>query len=381
MERLADLPTPAAVVDLDRLEANLDRMAERARRWGVALRPHVKTHKCAEIALLQTERGARGLTVSTLAEARAFLDAGFDDLTWAFPVVLDRLGEASELAGRGTLRLVVDSEAAVAALAATGLPFHVWLKVDCGYHRAGVDPDGPEAGRIAARLAGSKTLVFDGLLTHSGHAYHAASRRELERIAAEEREVTVGLAERLRRAGIEVPGVSIGSTPALAAAAGLDRRLDGITEIRPGNYAFYDYTQTVLGAAAVADCAFTVIAAVVSSRPAADRSVANAGALVLSKDAGPGGAWGPAPDPAHSKPVPVFLMGEVFESYEDGLLSDEIRVLSVSQEHAVLSAALPVGERVRILPNHSCLAVANFDEVFVARGDRVVARWRVHRQR
>ncbi len=367
MEPLGELPTPAAVVDLDRLEANLDRMAARARRWGVALRPHVKTHKCVEIARLQAERGARGITVSTLAEARAFAEAGFVDLTWAFPVVLDRIAEAAALAERATLRLVVDSDAAVAALEASGARFHVWLKVDCGYHRAGVDPDGPEAERIARRIAGSATLVFDGLLTHSGHAYHAASRRELERVAAEERDVMAGLAERLRRAGIEVGGVSIGSTPALAGGAP-DGPLEGITEVRPGNYAYYDHTQVLLGAASAADCAFTVIAAVVSSRPAAGRSVANAGALVLSQDGGP--EWAPRP-----------TMGEIFESYAEGRLAAGLRVLSISQEHAVLSEALPVGERVRILPNHSCLAAANFDEVWVARGDRVVDRWRIHRER
>ncbi len=367
MQRLAQLPTPAAVVDLDKLEANLDRMAARARRWGVALRPHVKTHKCVEIGRMQAERGARGITVSTLAEARAFVEAGFDDLTWAFPVVLDRIEEAAALAGRATLRLVVDSEAAVEAVAACGAPFHVWLKVDCGYHRAGVDPAGPEAERIARRLADSDRLVFDGLLTHSGHAYHAASRAELERVAAEERDVMTALAERLRRAGIEVAGVSIGSTPALAGGAP-DGPLEGITEIRPGNYAFYDFTQVVLGAADATDCAFTVIAAVVSSRPAAGRSVANAGALVLSKDAGP-------------ERAPRPTLGEIFESYDEGRLSDALRVLSISQEHAVLSEALPVGERVRILPNHSCLAVANFDEVWVARGERIVDRWRIHRER
>ena len=145
--RLGDLPTPALVLDLDVLDANLRRMQEKADRLGVALRPHAKTHKCLDVADRQLELGAHGLTVSTLAEARFFAAAGFSDLTWAFPLILDRLDEARRLVEARlmmdadlTLRLTVDSEEAIDALAAQPTPFHVFLKVDCGYGRAGVDP-------------------------------------------------------------------------------------------------------------------------------------------------------------------------------------------------------------------------------------------------
>jgi D-serine deaminase-like pyridoxal phosphate-dependent protein len=364
MTSIHDLPTPALLLDLDALERNLRRMSERAAGFGVALRPHIKTHKSIEVARLQRDLGICGITVSTLQEARVFADHGFTDLTWAFPVILTRLEEIRELADRVTLRLVVDSPEAVDALEGLGVPLHVWLKVDCGYHRAGVDPESPLASGLARRLAESKTLIFDGLLTHSGHAYDGPDREEIAAVAEQERAVMVGLAERLRDEGIAVPGVSVGSTPALSVA----ERLDGVTEIRPGNYCFHDFTQVAIGSCGVRDCAATVLASVVSCRPGGGRSVVDAGALALSKDSGPRRPERPS-------------MGEVFADYEAGILDGDARLLSLSQEHGILSVPRPVGSRVRILPNHSCLTAASFDEYHVLRGDRVVDRWKIWRGR
>jgi D-serine deaminase-like pyridoxal phosphate-dependent protein len=360
MTSIHQLPTPALLLDLDVLERNLQRMADWAAALGVALRPHIKTHKCIEVAERQRALGIAGITVSTLYEARVFAEHGFADITWAFPVILSRLDEVRELAGRATLRLVVDSPEAVAALEGLGVPLHVWLKVDCGYHRAGVDPGSPLAVDLARRIAGSPWLSFDGILTHSGHAYHGRSREEIAAVAEEERRVMAGFAARLRGEGIAVPGVSVGSTPAMSVV----EDLQGVTEARPGNYAFYDFMQVTLGSCAVRDCAVTVLATVVSHRPGEDTSVVDAGALALSKEAwtGPGGRE---------------TMGEVFADCEAGVLSEGARLVKLSQEHGVVSAALPVGSRVRILPNHSCLAVAQFDEVHAVRGTEVVDRWTV----
>src|SRR5262249_20086109 len=155
----------ALLLDLDVLEANLSRMAARTASLGVTLRPHIKTHKCVEIAERQRKLGSRGLTVSTLYEAKVMADHGFDDLTWAFPVILNRIPEAAALVRRITLRLVVDSLEAARALEKSGNPFHVFLKVDCGYHRAGADPGSTATLEIARLLSRSRTLVFDGILT------------------------------------------------------------------------------------------------------------------------------------------------------------------------------------------------------------------------
>jgi D-serine deaminase-like pyridoxal phosphate-dependent protein len=362
--KISEIATPSLLLDLDVLERNLVRMAQRCAALGVSLRPHIKTHKCVEVARMQRELGTVGLTVSTLYEARVFADHGFTDLTWAFPVILSRREEIRELAERVTLRVVVDSEEAVRALEDMGIPLHVWIKVDCGYHRAGVDPEAPASLELARRIAGSYSLELDGILTHSGHAYHGRTREEVLAAAEQERDVMVAFAERLRAAGLQVPGVSVGSTPAMSVV----ERLDGVTEARPGNYAFYDFMQVGLGSCRVWDCAVTVLASVVSARPGDPRCVIDAGALALSKDRGLD--WTEPP-----------TLGEIFVDYEAALLSPLARLVSLSQEHGILSKRRPVGSQVRILPNHSCLTAACFDEYVVVRGEEVVDRWKIWRGR
>ncbi len=362
MTDLDALPTPALLLDLDRLEQNLERMAARCRTLGVALRPHLKTHKCVEIAERQRALGARGVTVATLFEARVFADHGFDDLTWAFPLVLSRLDEVRELAGRVKLRVTIDSVAALDALERVAHPLHVWLKIDCGYHRAGLDPTDPATLDLARRLAASARLRFDGLLTHSGHAYHEPDPRARRRIAEAERRAVADLRDRLAAEGIPVQA-SVGSTPAMAVV----ESLAGVQEARPGNYVFHDGTQVALGTCTATDCAVTVLASVVSAPVGGTHCVTDAGALALSKDAGPlGGETG---------------MGQVYDDYATGTVHRATRLTALSQEHGILSTRLPVGQRVRILPNHSCLTAACFDEYVVVQSDRVVDRWRIWRGR
>jgi D-serine deaminase-like pyridoxal phosphate-dependent protein len=364
MTQIRDLPTPALLLDLDVLERNLRHMADRAGRLGVKLRPHIKTHKCIEIGQRQRELGARGITVSTLEEALVFGEHGFDDITWAFPVPLSRLDELPPLAERITLRLVVDSMEAVDALERLAAPLHVWLKVDSGYHRAGVDPTSSASPDLARRIAESPKLVFDGILTHSGHAYRGPGRPQVAAAAREERDVMVTFAARLRALGIDVPEVSVGSTPAMAAVD----HLQGVTDARPGNYVFHDYMQVLLGTCTVGECAVSVLASVVSCQPGARHAVTDAGALVMSKDSG-------------CSHAPHQTMGEVFDDYAAGTLRDDFRLVSLSQEHGVTSAPAPVGSRLRILPNHSCLTAACFDRYYVVRGETVVDRWEIHRSR
>jgi len=374
---LEPVPTPAVLLDLDVVERNVAAMAAKARALGVALRPHAKTHKCIEVARLQREAGASGLTVATLPEARAFADAGFDDITWAVPVVPGRLGEVVELARRITLRLLVESEEATAALTQAAresrVPLHVWLEVDSGQHRTGVDPLSPFALDLARRLAGDPHLRFDGILTHAGHGYGARDRAALVRAAAEERDVMTAFALRLRGAGVRVDGISIGSTPTMAAA----EDLTGITEIRPGNYVFNDFLQLADGVCTAAACALSVLATVISHQPGADHAVVDAGALALSKDLGPS-------DPARQRGYGPLLVGLAGQEVDPVL-----RIRSVTQEHGVVAGAAPadvegrfaVGERVRILANHSCLTAALHDAYVVVRGEEVVGRWAIHRDR
>ncbi len=367
MPSIHELPTPALLLDVDVLDANTAGMAARVADLGVALRPHIKTHKCIEIGERQRKRGASGIAVSTLPEARAFADHGFDDITWAFPVQIGRLDEARSLAERTQFRLTVDTAEAVAALERAGFPFHVWLKVDCGYHRAGVDPASSYAVEVARAIHDSPTLTFDGLLTHAGHTYRGPGLAEARAAANEERDVTVAFAQRLRSLGIEVPAVSVGSTPGMAAVD----HLDGVTEARPGNYVFHDATQVALGSCTVRDCALTVLGSVVSAQPGAAFCVTDAGALALSKDSGRGGTKGGG----------TPSMGEIFADYASGTLREDVRLVSLSQEHGVADKALPVGARIRILPNHACLTVPCFDVYHVVQGETVVDEWRVWRER
>lgn len=364
MPGLYDLPTPALLLDLDVLERNLRDMAERARDLGVSLRPHVKTHKCVEIAMGQRELGATGLTVSTLYEGRVFADHGFEDLTWAFPFVPGREAEAARLAERTRLGVVVDCAEALQAAEGTRAPFRVWLKIDCGYGRAGLEPGDPRVRGLASRVADSATLELAGLLSHSGHAYRGRSPSHIARIAEQERDTLVETAARLRDDGLVVPELSVGSTPAMSHA----RSLSGVTEARPGNYALNDLTQVLLRSCSVADCAATVLSTLVSSRPASGSSVIDAGALSLSLD----------PGPRHASRASY---GRLLDPREEGTLLPGPRLVSLSQEHGILDAPLPVGDKVRVVPNHSCLAVACFDFFHVVRGDTVLDTWKIWRGR
>ena len=361
---LRDIETPALLLNLDVVERNLERMASRAKQLGVALRPHAKTHKCPELGKRQIAHGAVGLTVATLAEAEAFVDAGVRDITWAFPIDPTHIVHAQRIAARPqtTLRVVTDDLHTARALAGSGL--HVWLKVDCGTHRAGVDPTSPYAMEVAGELGREADLVFDGILTHSGHAYKTKSHAEAAAIAEQERLLMVQFAQRLMGAGIPVRGISVGSTPAMAAATDLT----GVTEARPGNYVFYDRTMVLIGCCDPADVGVTVLASVVSHQPGGDHLVTDAGALALSKDLGP----------AHLGLAPSF--GDV--RGHPGL-----HVASVSQEHGVIRGSpddlggFNVGDRIEIVPNHSCLTVACFDDYHVMRDGREIDRWTIRRER
>lgn len=361
--RLSDLPTPCAVVDLDVVEANTRRMSERARVLGVRLRPHVKTHKTLEAAGLSVQEEFGGITVSTLKEGRFFAEHGFGDITYAVPLVPSKLDEALELAGRvERLHLLVDDlhclEALDGAAASRAVRASVFLKVDCGYHRAGVDPLSEEALTLARRIAEASHVRFAGVLTHAGQAYAARDRAELSAIAEVERRVTVEFAERLRADGLTVPEVSIGSTPTLSVV----ESLPGVDEIRPGNYVFHDLHQVALGACRPQDVALTVLATVIGVYPKRSSVLVDAGALALGKD---GGATHLDAD---------FGMGRLVAP--EGAAG--LRLCGLSQEHGQLGeggSALRIGERVRIAPNHSCLTAALHEAYWVVRGEDVIERW------
>jgi D-serine deaminase-like pyridoxal phosphate-dependent protein len=366
-----EIRTPAALVDLDRVEANTSRISERVRLLGAKLRPHVKTHKCIEAARLQVRDHFGGITVSTLAEARFFARAGFRDITYAVPIAIDRLEEAVEI-GRSidALNLLLDNEATFEAMRACaraqGVRLSSFLKVDCGYHRAGVDPEKDESVALALRMASSPEVDFRGILTHAGHSYHAANGDGIRAVAESERAVMARFAGKLTRAGAPPPEVSVGSTPTIS----LGESLVGITEARPGNYVFYDRFQAAIGSCEIASAAFSVLATVLGHYPERNEILIDAGGLALSRDEGP----------THLDASCGY--GAVFSADGRTHLAS-LRVRSLSQEHGKIEGdtpidyrALPVGTKLRIVPNHSCLSAALFDLYTVYRGHTVVEEWR-----
>jgi len=361
-----DIPTPALLLDANTLERNITSMAAKVRGFGAKLRPHVKTHKCPDIGRLQLRQGAQGITVASIVEARDFAGAGFDDITWAVPLSLSRIEESLALARRITLRLLVDTMAAADALETAarkaGQKVHVFLEVDCGDHRSGIDPSHSDAVALARRLAGSTSLIFDGLLTHGGHSYGQKDDVTRRRIAGEERDITAGFAERLRAAGLTVKDVSIGSTPGMSAIDSLE----GVTEARPGNYVFYDFMQVEAGVCRSEDVAVSVLSTVISRQPALAHCIVDAGALAMSKDQGPG----------------VRGLGPVFAALSGGALTHDVTLRRVSQEHGfVEGGSFRVGDRLRIMPNHSCLTAAMFDQYYLVDGEKVLDTLPIRRGR
>ena len=369
---LSELKTPCLLLDLERTRRNAERLSARVREMGAELRPHVKTHKCVEVARLQTRDQRGAITVSTLAEARAFAAHGFTDILYAVPVEPGKFREAIELSRRiERLTLITDDTEVPAQLdeaaREAGVTLSLMLKVDCGYHRCGVEPDTPEALEIPRRIADAAHLHFAGILTHAGHSYHCRSPEELLGMARHERDLMVEFAGELRSRGIDVPVVSIGSTPTITQVD----HLDGITEVRPGNYIFFDAFQATLGSCSFDDCALTVLAAVIHRDRVRRKVVIDAGAIALSKDRG-------AFDLDSSCGFGRVLDLEGREM--------NLRVGSVSQEHGMIEVgdeetfeALRVGTRLRVLANHSCLTAAQHSVYHVMEQGRVVDCWPIER--
>jgi len=354
------LDTPCVLVDEARLERNLREVAQLSENYGKRLRPHIKTHKTIEIAARQRELGAVGLTVAKLGEAEVYADAGFDDLLVCYPLVGDvKLSRLAALARRVTVSTVVDNAASASALSAAmlraGLRMDVLLKLDVGMHRIGVADD--EAECLAMAVADLDGLRVRGVCIHEGSVYGEPDPARRRSVARDQVQALVRTAERLRERGLPIDVVSCGATPSFRDIIDIE----GVTEVRPGNYVFYDATQVALGVVGPERCALSVLTTVVS-HSAADRGVVDAGAKALSLDRG-----------AHGL--------SLLDGYGQVIGRDDMRLASLSEEHGWLSLTgelpLAIGHRLRILPNHACAVVSNFDRLTVLRAGDPVAEWNV----
>lgn len=343
-----DVETPSLMLDLAQLTSNIAAMSESARSKAVDLRPHAKTHKSIQIADLQIEAGAVGITVATVSEAEAFAGHGIDDIFIAYPVlpIGAKAQRFRELVDRVTLRVGVESSAGAQAIAEAsgGRDVSVLIEIDSGQHRTGVPA--PQAAALAAQCR-QMGLTVDGVFTHGGHAYSAPDAPP--GAGTDEGDQLEVATSALREAGFAISVVSAGSTPTWRAA-----RPAVVTEERPGTYVFADRQQVALGAQERDDCAAWIAATVVSSRNG--RVVIDAGSKALTGE----------------RPNWLEGFGIVPE------LGDAV-VTRVSEHHGILddvdNSGIAVGDRVSVLPNHICTAVNLFDEYVVVDDGRVIDRW------
>lgn len=369
MAALRDLETPELLLDAEVVERNAERMRRHVAALGLRFRPHVKTAKCLEVVRLMLGEQPGRIVVSTLREAESFLAAGVTDILYAVgvaPVRFERLARLVEAGAK--VALITDSLEMARELASFArdrdVTFDVLIELDVGAGRGGAPPGSALLLDIARVVAGADRLRLRGVLTHAGHAYGARDRAELRQIAQEEERLAVWAADRLRESGIEAPEVSIGSTPSILAL----ETACGATEARTGVYIFNDLDQLKLGVCGREDLALSVLSTVIGHNRAARRLLIDAGILALSKDRGLTSegevSYGEICDVADLAAIPGLRLAN---------LNQEHGIVEVQDEAAF--ERLPVGSKVRIVPNHACITAAAYPSYAVVREGEVVARW------
>ena len=379
-----DVQTPAVLVDRGRLDRNIKHMQSRATEQNVAVRPHIKTHKSVDIAKRQVDQGADGLTVATVPEAEAFVAAGFDDIRLAYTVIgADKYERLLALMDDARISFCVDTRAGIAQASDfftdAGRDVEVLIEVDVGHGRCGVPFGKPDAAvSLARQVADAPGLDLCGVLTHAGQGYHGPQTGEtrddaLRRTALEERERILDVAAAMFDAGApdrdrQAFEVSIGSTPTMTHFQNGERDGLTITEVRPGNYVFYDAIQVGLGACELDDCALTVLGRIVSKRrddSGTERAYIDAGKKVVTTDTG-----------ACTDGYGIALYNATYMREHP-----HVDITGLSEEHGWLkipgAATFEVGDRVRFVPNHACVTVATQGELLVVDDDEVIERWPV----
>lgn len=352
------LSTPSAIIDVPRMQTNLETMQQLMNGHGVSFRPHAKTSKCFEVVKRQLAVGAKGITVSTLKEARQFFTQGINDILYGVGIASAKLPVAANLMAEGcNLKIITDSADSAKEIAAftdaNGVYFEVLIEIDSDGHRSGLAPNDPELPVIAGILekSGSKAV---GVLTHAGSSYELNERSALERLAEQEKNNCVQAAERLRAAGFACPMVSVGSTPtALSAVA-----LDGVTEVRAGVYVFFDLVMLSVGVCSMSDIALSVLTTVIGHQKEKGWAITDAGWMAMSRDRGTVGrqvdyGYGQVCD-IHGNPIRGYTVSAA--NQEHGIIS---RTGTVNME---IAKRFPIGTKLRILPNHACATGAQFPE-------------------
>ena len=370
MLRITDLDTPSLVLDLGKARANIERARQKAASLGVSWRPHLKTHKCVEVARMQMATPEGPATVSTVKEAEEFFKAGVRDMIYAVGIAPHKLPRIDALNRKGAdVKIILDNLAAAQAVSAYCEANHteigVLIELDCDGHRSGLKPEDPALIQVAAALVDG--AHFLGVLTHAGDSYNAKSIEEIEAAAAREVAGANEAAENLRKAGFPVEIVSVGSTPTLCCS----RAAPGITEYRSGVGSFFDLVMAGLGVCRVEDIAVSVQVSVIGHQQEKGWIITDGGWMAMSRDRGTA---------AQKVDCGYGLVCD-----EKGTLMPDYWVSGANQEHGIISRRdggpirledFPLGRRLRILPNHACPTCAAFDEYFVTEDkERGCARW------
>jgi D-serine deaminase-like pyridoxal phosphate-dependent protein len=356
--RIADIETPYALVDADIVAANTARMRNRLTSRSVALRPHVKTAKSLEVALLACGGKPGPITVSTLKEAEQFAQQGFTDILYAVGITPNKLQHVIGIRQRGIdLKVVADNVDAATAVASasreSGVALPTLIEIDCDGHRSGVKPESHEALLAIAAALNTHSPLLAGVMTHAGASYNCRSIAAIEAMAEQERTGIVRAATTLRNASFECSIVSLGSTP----TATFGKRFDGVTEVRAGVYVFFDLVMAGLDVCQTTDIALSVVTSVIGHQ--ADRGwvITDAGWMAMSRDRGT------------AKQAVDQGYGLVCD--ENGLLLDDLIVSDANQEHGIVSRRdgraldpkhFPIGTMLRVLPNHACATAAQYDD-------------------
>lgn len=372
---LHTLTTPAALVDEARLLHNVRHMQQHLQALGVRLRPHVKTAKCLAVAERQRAAGSVGITVSTLKEAEVFFEAGETDTLYAVGIAPHKLAAVQALRERGcALTVVVDSLAAAQAVVdhgrSQGRALAVMIEIDTDGHRAGIRPDDAGLLQIAQTLHAGGAML-QGVMTHAGASYECQGAAALQAMAEQERCRCVQAALRLRAAGLPCPEVSVGSTPTALAA----RSLEGVTEVRAGVYVFHDLVMQGLGVCRADEIALSVLAEVIGHQGGKSWVLVDAGWMAMSRDRGTQGqavdcGYGTVCD-LQGRPIEGLIMHSA--NQEHGILA--WRDDAAARQGGDLVQRLPLGSRVRILPNHACATAAAFGHYEVLTTDGTLQRW------
>jgi D-serine deaminase-like pyridoxal phosphate-dependent protein len=354
---LDELETPTPVVDLGRMERNLDRMAAYAAAHRIALRPHIKTHKTPWLAAEQVRRGAVGVTCATPREAEVMSDV-VGDVLLAYPAIgTAKARRVAALPSEARLTVGLDSDRAIDDLASAareaGRSVAVLVECDMGMQRVGVQT-ADEAIALARHIGKHRELDYAGITFYAGHIREPVDRQDEALRGLDERLGRVLAA--LRQARLEPRVVSGGSTP----TAWRTHEVSGVTEMRPGTYIYNDRTTAAIGACAMEDCALTVLSTVVSTA-VPGQAVIDTGSKSLGREP---------------------LRGTEGEGFGVIHGHEDVTVRSMSEEHGILDLSRTawrpaVGDRVRVIPNHVCIVVHLFDVIHGLRGDVIETSWQV----